>query len=246
MLACRREIPSMTTSSFARLCILGGLLWSGCAPGQIVTVTIFDTPTAFVRLETDRAIDQNSGHTHPIYLSPEHMASLLGGITYEEPWAKLPLYDDLSQPRRHPAFTEPEIALFAPLLAIALAKATPEEIVTFYRSTTRSGTQREVTSGGLYVQGEDLHIVIANYRSLTHFSADIGVADTLDDRLTPLRAQAPQRGRLAFEPREAAREMTQSGMTKWFQEDRREVVVLYKALQPRAFSQPPAPAAPRP
>lgn len=236
----------MTISHFTRLLTLGGLLLSGCVPSQIVTVTIYDTPNAFVRLETDRAIDQNSGHTHPAYLSPEHMAALLGGITYEEPWAKLPLYDDLSQPRHHPAFTETEIDLFAPLLAIALAKATPEEIVTFYRSTTRSGTQREVTSGGLSVQGEDLHIVLANYRSLTHYSADIGVADTMDDRLTPLRALAPQRGRLAFEPREAAREMTESGMAKWFQEDKREVVVQYKALKPRAFSQPPVPAAPRP
>jgi hypothetical protein len=239
-------MASMTIGSFSRLLAFSGLLLSGCAPGQIVTVTIYDTPGAFVRLETDRAIDESSGHTHPVDLSPEHMAALLGGIVFEEPWAKLPLYDDLSQPRRHPAFTEPEIDLFAPLLASALGKATPEEIVTFYRSTTRSGTQREVISGGLYVQGEDLHILLANYRSPTHFSADIGVADTLDDRLTPLRALAPQRGRLAFEPREAAGKMTESGMAKWFQEDKREVVVRYKALTPRTFSQPPAPAAPRP
>lgn len=234
----------MTISSFARLLALSSLLLSGCVPGQIVTVTIYDTPGAFVRLETDRAIEKGSGHTHPVYLSPEQMAALLGGIVFEEPWAKLPFYDDLSQPRRHPAFTEPEIDLFAPLLASALGKATPEEIITFYRSTTRSGTQREVTSGGLYVQGENLHIVLANYRSPTHFSADIGVADTMDDRLTPLRAIAPQRGLLTFEPREAAGEMTESGMAKWFQEDKREVIVRYKTLQPRTFRQPPA-ASPR-
>lgn len=232
--------------SFARLLTLGGLLLSGCVPSQIVTVTIYDTPDAFVRLETDRTIDPNSGHTHPAYLSPEHMAALLGGVVFEEPWAKLPLYDDLSQPRRHPAFTEPEIALFAPLLASALGKATPEEIVTFYRSTTHSGTQHHVTSGGLYLQDGDLHLVLANYRSPTHYSADIGVADTLDDRLTPLRALAPQRGRVVFEPREAARDMTESGMAKWFQEDRREVVVRYNALKPRSFNQPPTPVAPRP
>ena len=224
----------MTISLYARLFALSGLLLSGCVPGQIVTVTIYDTPDAFVRLETDRTIDQNSGHTHPAYLSPEHMASLLGGIVFEEPWAKLPLYDDLNQPRRHPAFTEPEIALFAPLLATALGKATPEELVTFYHSTTHSGTQREVISGGLYLQGEDLHIVLANYRSPTHFSADLGVADTTDDRLSPLRALAPQRGRLAFEPREAARETADAGIAKWFREDRREVVVQYNAVTPRA------------
>lgn len=235
----------MTIRSFACLLTLSGLLLSGCAPGQIVTVTIYDTPDAFVRLETDRTIDQDSGHTHPAYLSSEHMAALLGGVVFEEPWAKLPLYDDLSQPRRHPAFTEPEIALFAPLLASGLGKATPEEIVTFYRSVTRSGTQREVLSGGLYVQDGDLHILLANYRSTTHFSADIGVADTRDDRLTPLRTLAPQRGRLAFEPRGAAGTTAETGIAKWFHEDRREVVVRYKMVPPRAPGQA-TPAAPRP
>lgn len=235
----------MTIRAFTRLLTLSGLLLAGCVPSQIVTVTIYDTPDAFVRLETDRTIDPNSGHTHPAYLSPEHMAALLGGIVFEEPWAKLPLYDDMSQPRHHSAFTEPEITLLAPLLAAALGKSTPEEIVTFYRSTTRSGTQREVTSGSIYIQGEDLHILLANYRSPTHYSADIGVADTLDDRLTPLRALAPQRGRLAFEPREAARETPESGMMRWFQEDRREVVVQYNAVTPRALNQAPA-AASRP
>ncbi|MEK7764527.1 MAG: hypothetical protein AAB433_23390 [Nitrospirota bacterium] len=235
----------MTISLYARLFALSGLLLSGCVPGQIVTVTIYDRPDAFVRLETDRTIDKDSGHTHPVDLTPEHMAALLGGIVFEEPWAKLPLYDDMSQLRHHPAFTEPEIVLFAPLLASALGKATPEELVTFYRSTTHSGTQRHVTSGGLYVQGEDLHIVLANYRSPAHYSADIGVADTLDDRLTPLRALAPQRGRLTFEPREAARETTETGIATWFREDRREVIVRYKAVTPQSRNQAPA-AASRP
>lgn len=236
----------MTTGTAVRLFTLTSLLLSGCVPSQIVTVTIYDQPDSFVRLETDRTIDRSSSHTHPVYLSPEHMAALLAGIVFEEPWAKLPLYDDLSQPRRHPAFTESEISLFAPQLATALAKATPEEVVTFYHSTSRSGSQRDVTSGGMFAQGDELHIVVANYRSPTHYSADIGVADTMDDRLTPLRALAPQRGRLTFEPREAAREITESGLARWFQQDRREVVVRYKALTPRATSQPAATTAPRP
>ena len=235
----------MTIRSAVCLLVCSQVLLLGCVPGQFTTMTIYDTPGAFVRLETDRTVDQDSGHTHPAHLSPEHMAALLGGIVFEEPWAKLPLYDDLSQPRQHPAFTEPEIALFAPLLATALEQSTPEEIVTFYHSTTRSGSQRDVTSGGLYVQGEDLHLVLANYRSPTHYSADIGVADTTDDRLTPLRAMAPQRGRLTFEPREAAVETAESGMAQWFREERRDVVVHYKAVPPRPRNQAPA-TAPRP
>lgn len=236
----------MTTHDVVRWLALSCVLVSGCAPGQFTTVTVFDTPDAFVRLETDPTVDEHNGHSHPASLPPEQMAALLGGIMYEEPWAKLPIYDDLSQPRRHPALTESEISLFAPLLAIALEKATPEEFVTFYHSTARSGSLRDVTSGGLYVQGGDLHVVLANYRSPTHYSADIGVADTRDDRLTPLRALAPQRGRLTFEPREAAQEPAASGLARWFQPDPREVVVRYKQLTPRASEQPGAAAPPRP
>ena len=236
----------MTICSVARLLICSQALLLGCVPGQFTTVTIYDTPDAFVRLETDRTVDRDSGHSHPVNLSSEHMAALLAGVRYDEPLAKLPLYDDLSQPRHHQALTDSEIALFAPLLSAALGKATPEEIVTFYHSTTRSGLQRDVTSGGVYVQGDNLHLVLANYRSPTHSSADIGVADTTDDRLTPLRALAPQRGRLTFEPREAAVETADSGIARWFQTDKREVVVRYTHVPPRRTGQSPATPAPRP
>lgn len=216
---------------------LSGTLMFGCAPAQFTTMTIFDTPTAFVRLEADSA---DPRHAHPLSITSEQMAVVLSGITVEEPWAKLPIYDDTSQPHRHPAFTEKEITLFSPLLAVALSKATPEEVVTFYQSRYLSGTSREVTSGGLFVQGEELHIILANYRSPTHYSADIGVADTGDDRLTPMRSLAPQRGRLEFEPPSVKREETVSGFASMFRRDRRELIVLYKLLTPRPLRQPPA------
>lgn len=213
----------------------------GCASTEFTTVTIFETPTAFVRLEIDRAISPKQGHTHPVVLTPEQMAAVLSGITVDEPFAKLPIYDDTSQPRHHPAFTETEVALFSPLLAMALSKGTSEEIVTFYQSRWLSGSSREVTSGGLFVQGDELHLILANYRSPTHYSADIGMADTTDERMTPLRALAPQRGLLGFDPDSAEREASAEGLTRWFQQDRREVIVMYKLLPTRALDRRPLP-----
>lgn len=212
---------------------LSGTLIFGCAPAQFTTMTIFDTPTAFVRLEAE-SVDPEREHTHPISFTPDQMAVVLSGITVEEPWAKLPIYDDTSQPHRHPAFTEKEVTFFSPLLAVALSKATPEEVVTFYQSRYLSGTSREVTSGGLFVQGEELHIILANYRSPTHYSADMGIADTGDDRLTPMRSLAPQRGRLDFEPASATRPPDMSIFGKLFHWDRREVVILFKDLPRRS------------
>ena len=216
------------------LLALSGPLLSGCAPAQFTTITIFDTPTAFVRLETYRTADPERGYAHPVSLTPEQMAAVLSGIIVEEPWAKLPIYDDTSQPHRHPAFTEKEVLFFAPLLAVALGKTTPEEVVTFYQSRYLSGTSREVTSGGLFVQGDGLHIILANYRSATHYGADVGVADTTDDRLTPMRSLAPQRGRLDFEPKLAKREPHVSAFGKLFQWDRRELVILFENLPRRS------------
>jgi hypothetical protein len=215
-------------------------LTAACASSQFTTATIYDTPAAFVRLELDRTVETGRAHSHPLSITPTQIAAVLAGVMIEEPFAKLPFYDDTSQPRRHRAFTEQEVTLFAPLLADALGQATPEEVVTFYESRDVSGTVREVTSGGMFIQGEILRIRLANYRSHTHQSADIGVADTQDDRLTPLRSLAPQRGRLHFEPRSSmAPDQDQAGMFSWSQ---REVAVLYRSLPPHQA----APAQPHP
>lgn len=211
-------------------------LTAACAPSQFTTATIYDTPAAFVRLELDRTVETGREHSHPLAITPAQIAAVLAGVMIEEPLAKLPFYDDTSQPRRHRVFTEKEVTFFAPLLASALAQATPEEIVTFYESRDVSGTVREVTSGGMFIQGEILRIRLANYRSHTHQSADIGVADTQDDRLTPLQSLAPQRGQLHFEPRASEPPDPDKKLTGMFSWNHREVAVLYRSLPPRQIT----------
>ena len=207
-----------------------------CSPRQFTTAILYDTPSAFVRLEADRTVEKGREHSHPVTINSELMAAVLSGIIIEEPLARLPFYDDTSQPRRHRAFNDNTVAFLAPLLTLGLGKATPEEVVTFYQTRDVSGTSREVTSGGLFVQGEELHIVLSNYHSSTHYMADIGVADTTDDRLTPMQSLAPQRGRLDFEPRRAMLTQSSNGWSKFFERDRRELIVLIKQLTPRLLS----------
>lgn len=216
-----------------------GLLVS-CSPRQFTTVTIYDQPAAYVRLEFDRTVKQGMEHSHPVSLTPEHIAVILGGVRIEEPLALV--RGDILQrdavPRIHPAFTDKEIALFAPLFALALSKATPEEVVTFYETRSLSATSREVTSGGLFVRGETLHLILANYRSPTHYMADAGVVETQDDRLTPMQSLAPQGGRLDFEPHSAKQERPVGDWGHIFQRNHSEVTVLYKTLPPRTWTQP--------
>lgn len=233
------QMNRISTGRFRQGCwILGLSLLLGCVPTQFTTLTIYDTPQSFVRLEVDRTLDQGNGHSHPASLSSDHMATVLRGIIVQEPLTRLPFYDDLSVPRQHPAFGDQDIAFWAPLLSLALSRATPDEIVTFYQSTRGSGTTREVTSGGLFVDGEHLHIVLSNLQSAAHYAADAGVVDTQDDRLTPLRSMAPQRGYLLFLPESAQVSPSTEDLTRVFAADRRELIVLYKTLAPQPAASP--------
>jgi len=204
----------------------------GCSPTQFTTLTIYETPQSFVRLEVDRTLDHGTGHSHPSDISSEQMEMVLRGIIVEEPLTRLPFYDDLSVARRHPAFNDQAAKFWAPLMSLALRKATAGEIATFYQSTKTPGARREVTSGGLFIDGEELHILLSNLESDTHYTADIGVADVQDDRSTPLRSIAPQRGQLLFVPESARVLKSPGGLSRVFAEDRRELVVRYKTLSP--------------
>lgn len=214
----------------------------GCSPTQFTTLTIYETPHSFVRLEVDRTLAHGTGHSHPSNISSDQMAMVLRGITIQEPLTRLPFYDDLSVPRSHPAFSDRDVEFFAPLLSLALGRATADELVTFYQSTKTSGTSREVTSGGLFFDGDELHIILSNLQSGTHYAADAGVVDTQDDRLAPLRSIAPQRGKLVFLPESAQVETAPDGLTRVFAQDRRELIVLYKNISPsQIHSTPPTP-----
>lgn len=219
--------------------VCAGLI-GACSPRQFTTITIYDQPDAYVRLEFDRTVKKGTEHSHPVSLKPEQIAAVLAGVRIEEP-ITLVRGDILQRdpvPPIHPAFSEKDIAFLAPLLAMTLSKATSEEVVTFYQTRSISANTREVTSGGLFIQGDELHLILANYRSHTRYMADMGVAETQDDRLTPMQSLAPQRGRLNFEPHLAMRGKPSGGLEKFLQQDQRELTVLYKQLPPRPLVQP--------
>jgi hypothetical protein len=216
------------------------LLLGGCTSAPIPTQTIFETPHAFVRLQIDPSFRQESGYSHPADVSTEQMAAVLRGIMIEEPLTRLPFYDDLSMPRRHQAFTEEAVAFWAPLLRLGLNKATPEEVVTFYRSKPLAFMKREVTSGGIFLDGVKLHVVLSNYRSETSSSADSGMADNQDDRLTPLRSLAHQKGTLHFEPPEFQVRPDADGLAALFQWDKRELIIRIDQLPVKSTASPPS------
>ena len=107
--------------------VCAGLI-GACSPRQFTTITIYDQPDAYVRLEFDRTVKKGTEHSHPVSLRPEQIAAVLAGVRIEEPVALVrgDILQRESVPPIHPTFSDKDIAFFAPLLALALSKATPE------------------------------------------------------------------------------------------------------------------------
>ncbi|MBK9307664.1 MAG: hypothetical protein IPM58_11400 [Nitrospira sp.] len=211
------------------IAILLGL--SACQGRPVLTESIYEDQSLIVRLAVDRTV--GGGHSHPATVEVEGMSSILSGVIIEEPTGlvpPLPLPDQRNEPPRHPVFTTAEIELLAPLLVKGLKTAKPEEIVTFYWITQQPPPIDQVTSGGIFLEGEELHFILGNYRSPTRYPPDAETIRSLDGRSTPMQPLVPQEASLTFSPATALVPSEQGALKNPFRAKRREIAVLFKQL----------------
>ena len=207
---------------------------AACQTRPFQTVVMYDDPSRFVRLEVDPTVEGN--HSHPADITTDKMIAVLSGVMIEEPprfMTSLPSLGKDEEPRRHPAFNEAQISFFAPFFAEGLRKATSEEIVTFYQASQKDTLIDKVmfvTSGGMFVNGDELHLILSNYRSETGYAPDPGIGAKFDGRSTPLQPIAPQQTKVYFEPATAVAPSQQGILKSLLRPDRREIVVLFKKL----------------
>ncbi len=217
------------------LSLILAFLLSACAVPSIPSRIIYEDPTSFVRLEPDPNFVENQPetyHSHPATISPEQMAQLLKGFQVREHRNAVQRRFVGEAPRVR-AFQNQEIALLAPRLSEALAKAEPHERVTFYLSYPQTSVKREITSGGLYVRGTDLHFNLGNYRIIYGIPA----YGMVYDRRYPMMPTAPKGFDLFFEPAAAVvKQKRRLWDTVWGREKDELVIDLRKlgSLQPVA------------
>jgi hypothetical protein len=84
-------------------------------------------------------------------------------------------------------------------LADGLAQAQYNERVTFYLSEPLTFSRRMITSGGVYVRGTELHLLLGNWRIIYGVPA----YGMIYDRRYPMRPTAAKGFDLFFEPAEA-------------------------------------------
>jgi len=152
--------------SFLRIApglLVMGMVWitTSCASGSPTTRFLLDQPDKSVGMEVTYR-DGSPEFAHPASLSPEVLDQVLQHIEVQPS----SLLDRLTggSATIQKAFSEEQRNILTEPLSKALNQATSLETVTFYWATPRGHGLWEVTSGGLYRQDDDLHVVLPNYR----------------------------------------------------------------------------------
>lgn len=182
----------------------------GCAIPQVPARVIYEDPVNFVRLEPDPYVLPEwppSAHSHPASLSEDLLKRILTGFQVQE--RRIVIQKKLlGMAPREPAFRDEELRLLVPKLAEALSQAKWNERVMFYLSRPETSIKREITSGGLYLQGSLLHFVLAN-RQIMYGIPAYGM---IYDKRYPMRPTGPKGFHLYFDDGAAVVEQRPS----WF------------------------------
>ena len=139
----------------------------GTAPATRVACGLCEQPDRFVRLQTVPTDSRPVGSqrsTHPFTLSLEDWTSILAELHVQRQaeWLLVPVPEEPVMA----AFTEEEVRYLSVTLSKAFAQAQPHEWVVFGLSRVTPQGLTELTTGGGYVAGPSLHVVLANYRKV--------------------------------------------------------------------------------
>lgn len=168
------------------------IVLGGCETPQFQTMSILDTTNRVVVLQAMSDPYGGKGYDHPVSMTSEEMVRLLKGVRVER---------GLLGTSQHAAFSDTEMQVFAPHFVKGLEKATKEEVVTFFETARIDSEHDMTTSGGLFVAGGNLYVVLSNFSVKTRAWQDNERYEA-SYRNRPLEQMDPQPGRLVFVPRE--------------------------------------------
>ncbi len=120
----------------------------------------------FVRLQIpSQSLRQDrESFSHPLRFRPEDWKVILSAIRVQPRGNPFLLFLGPVKGQITEAFTADEVGYLSKTLSQAMAQANPNEWVVFGLSRQRSPELTEITTGGWYALGAELHLVLANYR----------------------------------------------------------------------------------
>ena len=171
-----RDWTRLAAIVFFLLCLAA----CGSGPPPIV---VHDEPSRGVWIQFDPRAS-GEGHSHPAAISPAQMATVLRGVRARGRDI-VGGFGLLADRESVSAFLPVDIPVLASLFSIALSKASPKDIVTFYLVRNDMTRGRLITSGGLCVRDRYLIFILANAHT-SPFSVQYENTSTIDTRDQPL------------------------------------------------------------
>lgn len=154
------------------LFLLALLVSQSCADVAQAPLAIQEDRDRFVRVDARYGDDHRLAtrrFSHPLTLSAAEWRRILSSIRIQTKKDAFLLFASEKNPVEN-AFTPDQIAYLSQGLRWAFARAHPDEFVVFGFSQPRSPQLTEITTGGWFVEGEQLHLILANYRQAVTMS----------------------------------------------------------------------------
>ncbi len=216
-------------------------LLAGCALPHVPSRVVYEDPVNYVRLELDKTVldEWPQGHfSHPATLTKELIETILLGLKVQEHRITPQQWIQGEAPIVQ-VFNDEEVRLLSAQLAEGLAEARYNERVTFYLSQPLTFFRRMITTGGIYVQGNEFHLLLGNWQMIYSVPA----YGMIYDRRYPMRPTAAKGFDLLFEPDDAVIPQESSWVDEMFANAKDELVIdmsKVEASAPPSVSTPPA------
>jgi hypothetical protein len=201
------------------------MLWMfGCASPGFIVQPVEDDPSLLVGLAraSDGSSDAETRHDHPVNWSLADLQAILKRLVIQAPGG---LMDSSGTPR--PVFSPEDLTTLVPALHATFNIARPSDWIVFALWGGSEKTQGlEVTSGGMYLQDQRLHIILANHRERVSSEED-GIQAIHHN---PFRALRDVKGRLMFYPTSYVIASRNNWIIGGFESPVSELILDYQAL----------------
>ncbi len=177
-----------------------------CYSNPVRTAKIHENDEWIIQLGAVDNPNKGRGYNHPATLPPSQITPVLRGLYIEYEPRSLPFFSnqDEKEIKRSQIFNQNDSDTLASMLADGLEQAAKTEIVTFTKTTPISSQQESITSGGVFILGDELHIVISNSHVKQNIRQDVETYQT-PAHLDPINPITSQPGRLVFQHRRLMR-----------------------------------------
>jgi hypothetical protein len=201
------------------------LVWTvGCANPGFIIQPVEDDPSLLVGLASspDGASDTETRHNHPVEWTTGDLQAVLKRLAIQEGSGLLD-----SSRKQQAVFSQEDLTHLIPALQQTFKIARPSDRIVFAVWGSSEQTQGlQVTSGGMYLQDQQLHILLANHRERVSSEED-GIQAI---RKNPFHALRDVKRSLLFYPTNYVMESGNNWIMSGFESPVSELVLDYQAL----------------